>query len=128
MSGEPAIRVEGLRQLKASMKRAGIDVQDLKDAHKAAAELVQRAAQPRAPRRSGRLAASMRSAGTQSAAIVRAGGARTPYAGPIHWGWPARHIVAQPWIAEAAEQTEPAWAHTYMAAIEAVVNAIEGAP
>lgn len=124
---EPALRVDGARELRASLKRAGISVQDLKDAHKEVAELVKREAQgPTAPRRSGVLAGSIRAAGTQSAAIVRAGSARVPYAGPIHFGWPARNIKAQPWISEAAESTEPQWAREYMDALETIINAVEG--
>jgi hypothetical protein len=124
----PALQVVGARTLRASLKQAGLDVQDLKDAHKAVAELVRRESQPRAPRRTGRLAASERASGTQSAAIVRAGSARLPYGPPIHWGWEAHHIAAQPWIYETAQATEPTWAGTYLHALETIINHIEGAP
>ena len=124
----PAFTVEGARQLRRTMKAAGISLQDLKDAHREAAELVKREAEPNAPRRNGTLAASMRAAGTQSAAIVRVGGARVPYAGPIHWGWEARHIAAQPWVAEAAEDTQPSWEQTYLDAVQVVIATIEGIP
>lgn len=124
----PALEVDGARQLRRALKQAGINVQDLKDAHREAAELVKRAADPDAPRRSGALASSTRAAGTQAAAIVRAGSARVPYAGPIHWGWPARHIDAQPWIADAAERTEPEWTQEYLDHLETIINAIEGIP
>lgn len=124
----PAFQVEGAAALRRSLKKAGVDVQDLKDVNRQVADIVHAAAATKAPVRTGRLKGTERAAGTQAAAIVRAGGARTPYAGPIHWGWPARHITAQPWIQEAAESTEARWANTYMAALEAVVQAIEGAP
>lgn len=124
----PALEVDGARQLRRALKQAGINVQDLKDAHREAAELVKRAADPDAPRRSGALASSTRAAGTQAAAIVRAGSARVPYAAPIHWGWPARHIDAQPWIADAAERTEPEWTQEYLDHLETIINAIEGIP
>lgn len=124
----PGLQVEGGRQLRRSLKQAGLDVQDLKDAHREAAELVKREADPNGPRRSGRLVASTRAAGTQAAAIVRVGTARVPYAGPIHWGWPARHIAANPWVATAAETTEPAWSQTYLDALETIIHAIEGVP
>lgn len=128
MTTPGGLQVVGGRELRRAFDRAGVDVQDLKDAHRAVAELVKDAADPRTPRRTGRLANSTRAAGTKSAAIVRAGGARVPYANPIHWGWPARHIAAQPWVSEAAEDTEPRWADEYMAALDAVIQAIEGAP
>lgn len=124
----PVATVEGARQLRASLKRAGIQLSDLKAAHAEVAELVRSRADPRAPRRTGRLAGTMRAAGTQSAAIVRAGTAAVPYAGPIHWGWPARGIVARPWIYEAAADSQDQWADTYLHALEKIIDSIEGAP
>lgn len=121
----PALQVDGARQLRTALKRAGVDVQDLKDAHRQVAELVAQRSAPRAPRRTGRLAATVRPAGTQSAAIVRAGRASVPYAGPIHWGHPSRGITAQPWLAEAAERTQDTWETTYLQALEAIVRTVE---
>jgi hypothetical protein len=45
------------------------------------------------------------------------GGTRwgTDYGGPIHFGWPDRHIAAQPFARDAAAATEPQW----LAVIEA---------
>jgi hypothetical protein len=124
----PVMRVEGARTLRASLKAAGLSVQDLKDAHRQVADQVLAASRPVAPHRTGRLAASMRASGTQTAAIVRAGGARVPYAGPIHWGWPARHIKAQPWLADTAASTQSTWEGTYLSALEHIIDSIEGAP
>jgi hypothetical protein len=107
------------------LKAAGIAVQDLKDANRQVADIVLEAARP--PVRTGRLAGSGRAAGTQAAAIVRAGGARVPYAGPIHWGWGARNIRANPWVQEAAESTEARWAAEYQQHIDAIIRAVEGA-
>jgi hypothetical protein len=118
--------VDGARELRASLKRAGVGVQDLKDAHRKVADMVAAEAEPKAPRRSGRLAGTMRAAGTQSAAIVRVGRSSVPYAGPIHWGWEARGIKAQPWIAEAADREfEPAQ-QLYLQALEAIIATVEG--
>lgn len=36
-----------------------------------------------------------------SSVTVSAGGARAPYASPIHWGWPRRHIDKQPFLMDA---------------------------
>ena len=119
-------KVLGARQLRASLQAAGLSVQDLKEAHKAVAELVRQAAEPDAPVRSGKLKRSTRASGTQSAASVRAGSRSVPYAGPIHWGWESHHIKAQPWIYEAAESTEAAWLGQYLHALEVIVNTIEG--
>jgi hypothetical protein len=118
----PAVEVRGGRTLR------GVDVADLKAAHAAIAQLVVTRALPNAPRRSGALAASVRGAGQAGAAVVRAGRASVPYANPIHWGWPSRHITAQPFlydaIADSADQIEG----TYLAALEQIIQSIEGAP
>ena len=118
------IQVDGARQLRASLKRAGLDVQDLKDAHRAVAEMVISRSTP--PRRSGALAASMRAAGTQREAIMRAGRARVPYAGPIHWGWPARHITANRFISDAVARNEDPALDMYLHALETIIDKIEG--
>lgn len=123
---KPALQVDGARQLRASLKRAGIDVQDLKAAHKQVADMVAEKSAPRAPRRTGRLAGSVRASGTASAAIVRAGRKAVPYAGPIHWGHESRGIAAQPWLAETAERTQETWENTYLKAIQAVIATVEG--
>lgn len=123
----PTVSVDGGRQLRASLKRAGVGVEDLKAAHKEVADDVARESRPNAPVLTGALVATTRGAGTQSAAIVRAGSARVPWAGPIHWGWPAHGIEARPWLAETAEEREPAWSATYLQAIETLIATVEGA-
>lgn len=122
----PALRVDGARQLRAALRKAGVSVEDLKEAHRQVAALVLLEARGEAPVRSGALRDSGRSSGTQSAAVVRYGGARTPYANPVHWGWPKRNWAAQPWAAEAAERTEPSWSRTYLSAIEEIIRIVEG--
>jgi hypothetical protein len=128
VSRGPALEVDGLRTLRASLKSAGLSLQDLKDAHAEVAALVVRAAAPHAPHRTGALAASTRGSGTQSAAIIRAGRAAVPYAGPVHWGWPHRHITAQPWLYEAAVDSQQQWTGAYLRALEQIIDKIEGAP
>jgi len=124
----PHLEVEGMRTLRRTLKQAGLGLQDLKDAHAEVAQAVVRAAGPRAPRRTGRLAASTRGAGQAGAAVVRAGRASLPYAGPVHWGWPRRHIAAQPWIYDAATAAQSEWTGIYLSALEHIIDKIEGAP
>lgn len=123
-----SVEVVGAAKLRRTLRQAGVDVQDLKDAHATVARMVEVAAEPRTPRDSGELADTMRSSGTARAAIVRAGNARHPYAGPVHWGWPGRNIHAQPWIDETAEAGMPVWADQYMTALDHIIRAVEGAP
>lgn len=85
------------------------------------------AAAARAPRRSGKLAGSIRPGATQKAGVVRAGRASIPYAGVIHWGWPGHNIAAQPFLTEAAAATESTWSDLYWAELQRVIESIEGA-
>lgn len=123
---EPGIRVEGAANLRRTMRRAGEDLQDIKDAHAAAGAIVGGRARAEAPRRSGRLAASVRWSGTNTTATIRAGFARVPYAAPIHWGWPARGIKSQPFISEAATSTEAQWTALYEQAVERILGRVKG--
>jgi len=125
-AGRTRIEVVGGRQLRASLKRCGEDLDDLTAAHARAASTV--VARQHAPRRTGALAATVRGSGTKTRAVVRAGYARVPYAGPIHWGWPDRGIPPQPWLVEAAVDSQPAWLPTYLAAVKAAVDKVKGAP
>ena len=128
MSRGPAVEVEGLRTLRRTLKAAGVSLQDLKEAHAAVAAVVVRNAMPDAPRRTGALALSTRGSGQAGAAVVRAGRASVPYAGPIHWGWPKRHIKAQPWLYEAAQDSQDQWTGLYLRALQHIIDTIEGAP
>lgn len=121
------VRVDGLNRLVRTMRRAGADLQDFKDAHAKAASIVVSAANSRVPRRSGDLASTIRPAKQARRAIIYAGNARVKYANPIHWGWPARHIRANPFISNAAQQTEPVWTSAYFQELEDIINKIAGA-
>jgi hypothetical protein len=130
-SRRPAIGVDGLNSLKRSLKAAGVELQDLKDAHAAVAATVVRAARftPKNPARStGALAASVRGAGQAGAAVVRAGRASLPYTQPTHWGWPSRHVTAQPFVWDAIANTQEQWLGEYERALRQIINDIEGAP
>jgi hypothetical protein len=123
---EPVVQVEGRKELVASMKAAGVALTDLNKANLAAAQVVSPVAAGRAPRRSGRLAASGRPAGTRAAALIRFGGAAVPYAGPVHFGWPGRNIAPQPFAVEAAHSTEPQWTEVYRAAVDDIIEKVKG--
>lgn len=120
------VRVDGLGKLRRELRRMGDDLADLKAANAAAAATVAAAAASRAPRRSGRLAASVRGNRAAGRATVAAGGAAVPYAGPIHYGWPARGIPGRPFVTDAAQATEPTWLPAYEAAIAGVVDTVGG--
>jgi hypothetical protein len=123
---QEAIRVEGLAPFIRAMREAQVDMDELKDATQRAGTIVLAAATGRAPRRSGALAGSGRASRTARRAIVRFGSARVPYAGPIHWGWPRRHIAAHPFAIDAARSTEPVWLAGFARELERIATQVEG--
>jgi hypothetical protein len=108
------ITVEGGRQLRKALADLDPKLDDLKDAHQRVANIVAQAAKGRVPRRSGRLAGTIRGNRAKSRAQVKAGGARVRYAGVIEWGWPKRNIPAQHYLVYAAHTTEPLWQRIYL--------------
>lgn len=123
---QPVVQVEGARELRASMKAAGEDLGDLKDAHSQVAGFVAGAASAAAPHRSGALAGTVRGNRAATSAVVKAGGAAVPYAGVIHWGWPGRNIPAHPFLTDTATSTEPTWTDMYFQAVQRIVDRIRG--
>jgi hypothetical protein len=127
MAAPTVLEVRGARQLRATLRRAGDDLEEMKAIHATVAGMVAAAAQSRAPRRTGRLAATVRPSGARTQAVVRAGYARVPYANPIHWGWPRRGIRPSLFLTSAAADTEPLWFATYTRAVDAILERIKGA-
>lgn len=126
MAKRPLVEVEGARQLRRTLRQAGDDLEDLKDANKQAAEVAATGARRNVPVESGALAGDIRAAGTKTAGVVRAGRKRLPYAGPIHWGWPARGIAAQPYLTEGAQQTETVWVPLYEQELDKALAKVKG--
>lgn len=88
---------KAIRQLEDAAAKKGMQA-DLKGAYRQAARVVEVAAKMEAPRRSGRLAGSIKAKGTTTGASIVAGGLKSvPYAGPIHYGWPSRPNRSRGW-------------------------------
>lgn len=85
-------KVEGLNKTITALQRLGVEVNDLKGTMSEIAAEGARLASGFAPKRSGRLAATVRGNKAKAKAIVIAGRARVPYAGAINYGWPRRGI------------------------------------
>lgn len=126
MAKRPLVEIDGARELRRTLRAAGDDMEDLKAAHLAAANIAASAARARAPRLTGALAGDIRASGTKTAGIVRAGRKRIPYAGAVHWGWPARGMKARPYITEGAQQTEPVWVPLYQKEIDKALSKVKG--
>lgn len=121
------VRVEGAAQLRRTLRKAGQDLNDLHDAHKRAANVAAAGGKAKAPvGDTGRLAGSVRGAGTKTAAIIRAGFAAVPYAPVIQWGWPAHNIASNPFLTEGAQDTEPQWFGIYREAFDKALNQVKG--
>ena len=126
MARGPVVEVEGAKQLRATLKKAGDDLGDLKTTHDQIARLIATTSKPRSPVLTGRLSGSVRGSGAATVATVRAGGAAIPYANAIHWGWAAHGIRANPFIAATAHDTEPIWTRYYVKSVDLILSKVRG--
>jgi hypothetical protein len=100
------VSVEGARELRKALKTVGDEAKaGLKDVNLEVAEIVARAAVTKVPSRSGALRETVRAAGAQTRASVKAGYKKVPYAGVIHFGdpRPGRGIAPQPFLYDALD-------------------------
>ena len=118
-SGQGKQVIEGLTEVNKALRNMSKETRDsMKATHKRAAEIVIQGARRYVPVVSGKLAASMRDSSTQRMGRVRVGSASVPYAGPIHFGWPARHIKPQPFIYDALDDRRSEVAAAYVKRID----------
>lgn len=121
---ELSVKVEGLATFDSTMKKAADELGRLTDAQGKAAAVIEQAARARAPRRSGRLAGSIRASRGAGGEVLQVTAA---YAGPIHWGWPSRHIDPQPFAMDAARATEGQWIKFYETDVQKTLDGVKGA-
>lgn len=104
------IEVSGLQASLRALSRAGTAATDMKDLMHSTGEIIAEEARSRVPEgETGKLKASIRAGRGKTKATIRAGSLRrVPYAGVIHYGYPARNIEASPYIVDAlrAKQRE----------------------
>jgi hypothetical protein len=104
---EGGVKIEGLASVQRQLRKMSQDVdyqaQEFLATNKAIASAVAGDSKKFVPVLSGALAASLREAATKKSARVKAGGGAVQYAGPIHFGWPARRIKPQPFIYDAVD-------------------------
>jgi len=105
-----AIYVDSAKLQKA-LKEAGPEmIAELKEGNKALGEIVAERARQIVPVRSGALQKTIKATKSAGGAKVNAGTpsltSKVPYAGPIHWGWPAAGIVAQPFLSDALDDVK----------------------
>lgn len=107
MAGREGFKVEGLARVTRALKAMGLEVDDLKNAFSTISSEAARIAAGHAPKKSGRLATSVRGNRAQSKAVVTAGRAAVPYAGPINYGWPARGISPAGFMQKTDDEMRP---------------------
>jgi len=84
-----SIKVDGLAEARAALRKAGASSEQLREPFLAAARIVADAAERTVPRRTGQLAGSHGADATQRYGLVLAD---QPYAGAIHFGWSTRGL------------------------------------
>lgn len=107
MAVQGGVRVTGLNKVVRDLQALGLELDDLKDAFAGIAADGARLAAGFAPKRSGALAASIRGNRAKNKAVVAAGRARVPYAGPINYGWRKRRIAPALFMQKADEAMRP---------------------
>ena len=125
-----AIKVEGLSKVQRDLRSLGSDLDLVKgeflETNRKVAEVVIGDAKKYVPVLSGALAQSMRNASTKKSAKVRVGDkSNVVYAGPIHFGWPARRIKPQAFIYEATDSRRAEVAMLYAERLTQIRNKYE---
>jgi hypothetical protein len=115
------IQVNGLRKATAKLTKFGVEASDLKDVMFKAGNLVATEARTLAPRKSGKLANSIRASKAKNKATVRAGGARVPYAGVQNYGR-YHNITAKHFMERALTAKRPAVLWTVKIGLQTLIN------
>mgnify|MGYP001014787084 CR=1 FL=1 len=123
------IEIKGAVTVAKTLRKAGIQLTELKPINLDAAEIAMRQAKRDAPVKSGAMRDTIRAGATNRAGVVRAGNNRArgvPYAGVVHWGWPKRGIKANPFMRRAAKKTEPEWTALYEQIVDKALSQVKG--
>lgn len=118
------IKVEGADTLSRTLASAAREIQDFSSVNTASASTLRSRAASGAPKRTGRLAASLTASADKVKAVVDYGA--LPYAGRTHWGWPRVGQIAQPFATNALENSEPVLVSAYERRVVEVVSHIRG--
>lgn len=125
------VKIEGGRQLRKSLRQAGADMTQLRETNQKVADIALQQALIWCPKDTRKLENTLRTQASQTRARLAAGNNRTTknavrYANPIHWGWKARGIKANPFLSYSAQATEPEWFEVYFKALLEIIDSVEG--
>lgn len=124
-----SLHVEGGARLRRTLRKAGADMKDLTRLHRRVGDIIlprAKALAPVGPEAGGHIKNTIRATAAQRHSTIRAGGKTRPYGPAVHWGWRAHGITANPWISQAAQDTEPAWSNEFMTGIEKILDQVKG--
>ena len=125
---DKALMIVGQKRFVQTMRKAGADMNDLKEVNREAAQIALPAVRNLAPRgKTGRLAGSLRVGATKRAGVIRAGRKAVPYAGPVNYGWPGHHIKPRLYVNNGVARSENAWMKPYEAFVEKTMKQVKGA-
>lgn len=96
MAGK-ALMVVGQKRFVQTMRKAGADMDDLKEVNREAAQIA-----------------------------LPAGRKAVPYAGPINYGWPKRHIRPRLFVNNGVASTESQWQKVYKDFIDKTLHQVKG--
>ncbi len=117
------IKVQGLKELTAGFKKIDDSMlPQLKKVSKDSADVVATEARGLAPKRTGRLAASIKSSGTQAGGSIRSGG--LAYHRVIHFGWARHNIKPQPFLYNALDKRHDEVIAKFEREVQVLVNKV----
>lgn len=119
-------KLSGISALRRTLRRAGADMGDLKRANAEVAQFGARVGRRFAPRRTGALAHSGKGNRAAGSAVITFGKKSVPYAPPIHWGWEARNIEAQPFVWDPMHKLRPVWGQIYQRELQRILDNVRG--
>lgn len=117
------VEVKGLGKLVRALKKAGVEVADMKAANARVGDVVVQAATPITPRATGALAGSIKPAQRTSGVVVRAGGGRIKYAKYVEYG--TKRMRPRSYLVKAAHDSQPRWVGVYADELVKITNSVE---
>jgi hypothetical protein len=125
VAGTPAVTIDGGPKLARAFDRMSDRVGDLASTHAAAADPVVATARSLVPIVSGALLDTIRREDITDGSAVVAGSDQVRYAGPIHYGWPARNIDAQPFLDDAMTYEQDNVTAVYDATVDEAIRTFD---
>ena len=123
MAAKGSFEIDGLNKLLRALEKLDEGAKDsFKEAGLKVGEFVAKRARGEAPVLTGRLQGTIRPVATRRGAKIRAGSARVPYAGPIHFGWRKRNIEPNKFLYRAVDKSTNEAVEMYLKEIYTIWN------